>query len=198
MPRLYNSKLKPIAQLSTATVSSTSTNETADNLAGAGRTVGLLYKFLGTKLETQLGRIADVHRRGSSPTSDQRNNGNENENDHFSTELSTISSNATDDNLVGPGRTLGLLFSFLGHKIEAHLSHVALRQGLGPNAAFDRIQSRMEVEQKKQYIHWWDNEEILDFNSYRSMQFKESVVPKTLLKKGQVLSDLQRLLKYAQ
>ncbi|KLO11882.1 hypothetical protein SCHPADRAFT_891251 [Schizopora paradoxa] len=55
----------PLPLISTESLSSIDSNATAPNLEGAGRTVGLLYDFLGAMLEDFLNRVAQ--RRGGGP-----------------------------------------------------------------------------------------------------------------------------------
>ncbi|KAH8113631.1 hypothetical protein DFH11DRAFT_1544859 [Phellopilus nigrolimitatus] len=52
---------------------------------------------------------------------------------------SSISSNATADNLPGPGRLLGNLFMFLGRRLEAVASRFAEKRGYGPEASRKRL-----------------------------------------------------------
>ncbi|KAH8116574.1 hypothetical protein DFH11DRAFT_1219359 [Phellopilus nigrolimitatus] len=54
--------------------------------------------------------------------------------------LCSASTNATDDNLPGAGRTLGLLYSFAGRHLEVQLGRLAERLGRGPRATALRIQ----------------------------------------------------------
>ncbi|KAH8115049.1 hypothetical protein DFH11DRAFT_143274 [Phellopilus nigrolimitatus] len=51
-----------------ASLHSVSTNATADNLPGAGRTLGLFYSFAGKHLEARLGRLAGILGRGPRAT----------------------------------------------------------------------------------------------------------------------------------
>ncbi len=52
---------------------------------------------------------------------------------------SSISTNATAHNLVGPGRNVGLLFDWLGAHLEALMNRRATRLGLGPDAVVEAI-----------------------------------------------------------
>lgn len=56
--------------------------------------------------------------------------------------ISIISSNATEDNLPGPGRTLGSVYSSIGKQLEGLLNTFAEKQRLGPIAVADRVRSR--------------------------------------------------------
>ena len=57
---------------------------------------------------------------------------------------SLSTSNETEDDLPGSGRTLGKLYNFLGQKVESGLSGAAERMGYGPNAIAMRIQRIQE------------------------------------------------------
>lgn len=54
----------------------------------------------------------------------------------------TISTNATADNLPGPGRVLDLAYQRGGRILEFHLSRVANRAGFGPDAVVRRIEKQ--------------------------------------------------------
>lgn len=58
--------------------------------------------------------------------------------------ISSISTNATASDLVGPGRTLGLAFRYLGRKLETILSRSFEKRGYGPCATTERIIRRSE------------------------------------------------------
>ncbi|KAH8113657.1 hypothetical protein DFH11DRAFT_1544883 [Phellopilus nigrolimitatus] len=53
---------------------------------------------------------------------------------------SSISSNATADNLPGPGRLLGNLYMFLGRRLEAAASRYMEKRGYGPEASKERLE----------------------------------------------------------
>lgn len=53
--------------------------------------------------------------------------------------ISSIASDATASNLPGPGRTVGLLFDWLGNRFEVFLNKMATRRGLGPTATAREI-----------------------------------------------------------
>ena len=57
---------------------------------------------------------------------------------------SLSTSNETEDDLPGPGRTLGKLYNFLGQKVENGLSKAAESMGYGPNIIALRIQRIQE------------------------------------------------------
>lgn len=52
---------------------------------------------------------------------------------------SSVSSMATAPNLPGPGRNVGLLFDFLGARVEKFMNARAERHGLGPRAVAEEI-----------------------------------------------------------
>lgn len=52
---------------------------------------------------------------------------------------SVISTNATESDLPGPGRTLGRLYNALGRHLEFFLNYLAERRGLGPAAVTDEM-----------------------------------------------------------
>ncbi|KAH8113656.1 hypothetical protein DFH11DRAFT_1510063 [Phellopilus nigrolimitatus] len=53
---------------------------------------------------------------------------------------SSISTNATADNLPGPGRTLGNIFMFLGRRLEAAANRFMEKRGYGPEASRKRLE----------------------------------------------------------
>lgn len=57
--------------------------------------------------------------------------------------VSSISTNSTASNVIGPGRTLGLAYKFAGKRLEASLNKCFEKAGFGPHAASRRIQRRM-------------------------------------------------------
>ncbi|KAH8110472.1 hypothetical protein DFH11DRAFT_1514209 [Phellopilus nigrolimitatus] len=62
------SNLKSLFDFDQVSLDSVSTNATADNLPGAGRTLGLLYSHAGRHLEVLLGGIAERMGRGPRAT----------------------------------------------------------------------------------------------------------------------------------
>lgn len=202
-PRLAQYKFVQL-QAAVDSSSTLSTNATADNLAGPGRTVGLLYNALGTRLEALLARRLPSANRSSRHDSSTIAN--------FDTDALVVfertqalggsvdsislaptldsDTNATADNLVGPGRTLGLLFHFLGRKLEARASQLAA--GRGPDAAVARIQAR--VAQRRKAISSSSSSYYLsarEFYAYHG-------AARFLLEKGEFVKELQALLAYAQ
>ena len=51
-----------------ASIRSISTNDTAANLPGAGRTIGLFYDFAGKKLQNKMNRVAEKFGHGPRAT----------------------------------------------------------------------------------------------------------------------------------
>lgn len=57
--------------------------------------------------------------------------------------VSSISTNSTASDVIGPGRTLGMAYKFAGKRLEASLNKCFEKAGFGPHAASRRIQRRM-------------------------------------------------------
>jgi len=62
--------------------------------------------------------------------------------------ISSVDSDATADNLPGPGRNLGLLLGYLGRKLERGIGTFAARCGHGPDAVADAI-ARLRLHHKR-------------------------------------------------
>ncbi|KLO08600.1 hypothetical protein SCHPADRAFT_893753 [Schizopora paradoxa] len=136
--------------------SSISSNATAPDLAGPGRTIGLVLDWLGDGLETFANKQAAKF--NASPE--------EIMNEVHHTQLSTlalestpqdqhvapsssngISTNATAPNLPGAGRTVGILLDWLGKGLESFMNKRAIQLNLGPEAvARDILRIRGEGE----------------------------------------------------
>lgn len=122
---------------SSSSISTVSTNATAVNLPGAGRTIGQFYEYAGHILERKINQLASKRTAHdyllASPEFWQLNESS-----------SSMSTNLTAPNLAGPGRTLGLLYDYVGLQLETRLNTLALtRGGLGPDASRKRITLRM-------------------------------------------------------
>ncbi len=52
---------------------------------------------------------------------------------------SSIASDATADNLPGPGRNVGRLFTWLGRRLESMINTTAGQMNLGPEAVAEKI-----------------------------------------------------------
>ncbi|KLO13893.1 hypothetical protein SCHPADRAFT_940000 [Schizopora paradoxa] len=111
----------------TDTCSSISTTATAPNLPGPGRNVGLIFDFLGASLERFMIRRASMRLRLRAEAV---------------VSTSSVSTTATAPNLSGAGRTVGLLFDFLGITLERFMNRqAATRLRLGPDAVVQDIRA---------------------------------------------------------
>lgn len=130
-PHQYDeeSGLHDFFQLQNDSQSTISTNATASNLAGAGRTLGLAFDWAGRRIERLVNSAAMFQVQDISQ--------------------STISTNATAPNLVGAGRTLGLAFDWAGRRIETLVNNVAVKGGYGPDMVTLGITHIREVQNKK-------------------------------------------------
>lgn len=115
--------------------SSVDTNATAANLPGPGRTVGILLDTLGAGLENVINKIAVRHGPSfQSPYAQWNEEGHDRDDFIFS-----IDSDATASNLIGAGRTVGLLFDSLGDRLEQFVNRMAERRGAGPSVVSRHI-----------------------------------------------------------
>jgi len=105
---------------------------TADNLPGPGRNLGLLFAFLGHKLEKGVNSFAS--RRGLGTDTSAMPGAAA-----ALPRFDSIDSNATADNLPGPGRNLGRLYVYLGNKFVDSLGRFLARRGHGPDATAQLI-----------------------------------------------------------
>lgn len=112
---------------------SVDSNATADNLPGPGRNLGLLYESLGRKLENRIHSFSARRQTALRLKADAI--------DILPCAESTdsVDTNATADNLPGPGRNLGRLYVLLGNKFTNALGRFLARHGHGPNAAVEVI-----------------------------------------------------------
>lgn len=131
---LYDS---PEAITSSDSLETFSTNATAPNLPGPGRLLGNAYDVSGRFLESRL--AAFLSRRSSSGKAKWTQNSF---NPDAMRSYDTISTNATADNLPGPGRVLDLAYQRGGRILEFYLSRVANRAGFGPDAVVRRIEKQ--------------------------------------------------------
>lgn len=104
------------------TLLSGSTGETAPNLPGPGRLLGLAYDAGGRVLEKYVNRAGQAL--GIAPRAPGVTEYYDSED-----ELDTV------EGQPGAGRTLDLLITAGGRKLERSLNKLALRRGLGPEAA---------------------------------------------------------------
>lgn len=72
------------------------------------------------------------------------------DNDFLYEVCSLTSSAETADDLPGPGRLLGNLYTFIGRKFENRVGSVAVRMGYGPTVSALKIQ-RIEEDQSLCY-----------------------------------------------
>ncbi|THH07967.1 hypothetical protein EW145_g3035 [Phellinidium pouzarii] len=112
-------------------ISSVSTDATADNLPGPGRIVGNIYGSLGVHIERRFNSSVR-HETVLAEVSEKLT-------------MESISTNATADNLPGPGRILGNIYGFLGVRLERQLGRLADKMGYGPRATAIRIQRRRGI-----------------------------------------------------
>lgn len=61
------------------------------------------------------------------------------------------SSNDTESDLPGPGRTLGKLYRLIGRHIERGVSAIAEKRGYGPLAVAERIRTRQSNNYGERY-----------------------------------------------
>lgn len=195
--------------LDNSSESTVSTNFTADGLAGPGRTLGMLYGYFGRKIENRLNYIVSKRVRVPKAAFDHplERDLNVNEVDltvafplpspkfmHENSSQSSVSKNATADGLVGPGRLLGLFYQYLGRKIETGLSRIAVSSGLGPDAAYERIVTRVESEKTKIYYEYQETHRT-------DREIRHKAVHKTveqLIEKREIVNDCLALLRYAE
>lgn len=105
------------------TYSTSSTNATLDNQAGAGKTLDYVYQRLGRKLEVGIRKVIGIIGDRSRTKLAIRDDSD----DEFNDQQSMIS-NETVDDLPGPGRTLDKhLYQPLGRRLEKTLGNTADR-----------------------------------------------------------------------
>lgn len=54
----------------------------------------------------------------------------------------SITTDDTADNLIGPGRTLGLIYDCAGRWVEKKLNKLAEKMKIGPNATYEKIEKK--------------------------------------------------------
>ncbi|KLO07867.1 hypothetical protein SCHPADRAFT_944905 [Schizopora paradoxa] len=120
-------------------------DETADNLPGPGRNLGRAYDVLGSRLsrflEEKLKTLKSRDRVKSENSLALRVASDFAAEDATRPLASSRSRNtdSTASNLPGPGRTVGMFFSWLGKKLERQANMYATRKGGGPEALIFRI-----------------------------------------------------------
>lgn len=100
--------------LSFTSTFSVSTSHTEPGLPGTGRTLGLFYDFAGQVLESQFERLARWRRRGTAAEDVDFGPLYTDGDQNWNSSASSISTTATEPNLPGAGRTVGLLIDKLG------------------------------------------------------------------------------------
>lgn len=107
----------------------------------------------------------------------------------FNASESSISTNATEPNLPGAGRTLGLLFDSLGRALEQKGSGIAEKWGFGPRAVAVRIQ---KIRPRPISYYCFDHQQYCLKGHCVTYPRNVSAAEKKKLKK-----DCRRLVKYA-
>ncbi|KLO17774.1 hypothetical protein SCHPADRAFT_150463 [Schizopora paradoxa] len=108
---------------------SSDSDATTSGLIGPGRTLGLAYDWAGERVESRFRKFS-LAQNVRTPK--------KNDNDNRSTD--SLSTNATADNLPGPGRTLGLAFGWGGLHLEKRFNKLAEKFGYGPKAAEKKLE----------------------------------------------------------
>lgn len=165
-----------------------STNDTASNLPGPGRTLDRFYQYAGRKLERAIGQIA--HRAGfDGPYAEDLKSLAEHESSDFST-------NATTSNVPGAGRTLDLFYQFAGRKLENALNKTAHDMGYGPNAIERRILSQLGVNMLS--LRPSDREDLVWKYSWSEFRDWKSLPVLLTERRREVSRDCAKLLAYTQ
>ena len=137
-------KLRPVHVRDADTISIESSNVTGSDLPGAGRTLGNVYSILGRRLESALNRSRAQNTHPSTP-----NVGTSGLDPHSGhpgnvAVVSVESSNVTESDLPGLGRTLGNVYNRLGKQLESAFNQFANWKGLGPGAIALRVEKRSQ------------------------------------------------------
>ncbi|KAI5115039.1 hypothetical protein M0805_000678, partial [Coniferiporia weirii] len=144
---------------------SLSSNATADNLPGPGRTIGLLYSYAGRIIERLVNTRSPAD--GVAPFQEMQEMPNDN---------SSTSSNATAPDLPGAGRTIGLFYTFAGNIIEHSLNKLAKRWGAGPYPVARKVHRYFELTDRDT----WSTTEFSLVSSKENKKVKRQII--TLLK----------------
>lgn len=101
--------------------------------------------------------------------------------------VSLESSNATESDLPGSGRTLGKVYDFLGKRLERALGALAERKGLGPQRIAERIYKRdnkLSAKYKLYSVKIYGTEELND----QTKDFKKLLKYTRYIKTSDLLS----------
>ena len=99
--------------------------------------------------------------------------------------MSVVSDTRTAPNLPGTGRTLDIVITSAGVKLEQRLNSFALKIGLGPEAVERSLDTQL-------LPFWYWNKTELSKEAYRSRIFSES-----LRENGKFMIACKKLVKYA-
>ncbi|KLO19670.1 hypothetical protein SCHPADRAFT_53909 [Schizopora paradoxa] len=131
-----------------AWVPSISTNSTRSGLPGPGRNLDRFFSVVGGRLEKAANKAVGGKARLQTSQALVLSHGpfaQDADSKQFEARQaetigeSSVSTNATQSNLPGPGRNLDRLYSHLGRNLESFLSSLAQRTGWGPSAAERRV-----------------------------------------------------------
>ena len=168
--------------LSDSTSSSVSTNYTASNLPGPGRTLGRFYDHAGRILEAQLNKVVAKRFRRSPGIQYGNNQNTAGPSTYGDATIRTWSTNFTAPNLPGAGRTLGILYDYAGNILEVRAGRfIASHARVGPDAFMEKI--RLQVDEIRRNL---DEDDRCDGKAWDIVSRKRSFIKKC-----------KRLLKYA-
>ncbi|KAI5120940.1 hypothetical protein M0805_001645 [Coniferiporia weirii] len=96
--------------------------------------------------------------------------------------ITSVSTNATADNLPGPGRIIGNIYGRLGGCLEVQLGRIAEKMGRGPRATAIRIQRRRDVitsATARKLLTIEAESERLEKDCERMLKYATSRIPST-------------------
>ena len=102
---------------------------------------------------------------------------------------SELSTNYTETGLIGTGRTLGILYSYAGRRLERAVGRVAHRAGLGPHATFIKMQELLQIS-------WEEDEKTSTYLSFHPSPAKFLSAVTDIFPRGiimQILLQVARL-----
>ena len=98
----------------------------------------------------------------------------------------TLSTNATQSDLAGPGRLLGKLYGVGGRALESPLSVAAQRVGLGPDACMRRIREELS------------DDRLLPSAQLAAKAHRDAkAILDLMATKGRLMKECRRMLSYA-